>query len=397
MRKSWFVLIISIVAIMCLANVVLAQTTTPKPLPVVVEGTVTAITVTDAHNGKITVTPAVLSDNVQKPPVTFIVNATTKVYKDNKLVGLGDVNVGDDCRAMLVKTDSGNLVAQLVYAKTVVPPTLWAKGTIAKKELLNGVRTFSLDIPGIGASPDVLMLFSVTDATKITVDGKVAKYDQLAVGQIAEVAYLKQPPVLTPGVLPIPALVVTAKTPPPPVFHIIGRLAGVDVTNGVIGVQPAVGGVISNVIVNLKVTDATKIDKFGPVKIGDLRIGDSVDVVGQGNQSSTTMPPIAISVTVLPESFAGKVVDVITSNATGTAGTLVIQQAVTNGSVTVAVPFKVLEKTRVTKNGILVPLAKIEKGNTANVKYFKFGDTNVASLVEARSPIPIMPPLTIVR
>lgn len=366
-------------------------TVPPTPVPTVIEGPITAITVATPNTGTITIAPAPspIAGAPVKPPVTFSVNEKTKIVKDGTAVTLGALVVGDACRAMVVKTDAG-LVAQIVYATTVVPPVRVAKGRIADKALWNGQRTFKLAVPPVGMGPTLLMWFSVDSATKITVDGKAANYDRLANGQAAEVGYRQPPPSLTPVELPILAASVSATNPPPPpAIRIVGKLVAIDPAAGTIAVllRPTMIAAPVPAPVVLKITDATTINKFGPARMDALVLGDSVEAAYRPNvDASTTTPPVAISVAVQPESFVGIVDRVVPGSAIGT-GTLWIGQRLTSGAVVAPVPFKVVEATRITRNGVQASLAQIVKGDLAALKYFQFRDGKVASVVEARGLI----------
>lgn len=392
MRRVWFALMVGLLAT-TLSGAGLAVEPTPVTGPVVVEGTITAVVITGPASGKITVQPPQPCATCEvKPPVTFAVNEKTQLFKDGVACKLADIKVGDGCRALCLTTSTGELVAQIVYAKTLVPPLSWVKGTIVEKTASSQYgRTFKLAVPGTtDSTAPVVMWFAVTNATKITLDGNPATYDDLAVGQTAEVGYV---PVTILVYGPIPASVVNAKSPPPPpVAHLIGKLVGIDLINGIIRVLPNNANCTNPTAcaVPFKVTNETKIDKFGPVKLPALTIGDTVDVTYKP-ASDSTRPPVAISIVVLPETFVG-IVDRVVIDPSGVTGVLYLRQRTTTGVVATPVPFKVVEATKIIKNGAPAKLADLVRGDAANVKYFQFGTVKVAALVEAKSPVSIAAP-----
>jgi hypothetical protein len=204
--------------------------------------------------------------------------------------------------------------------------------------------------------------------------------------------------------------VVNAKSPPPPpIIHCIGRLAAVDLDNGLISVVLPAG----NAAVVFKITNDTKIDKFGPATLADLipagppdptrpgYPGDMVDVLAKPGTDSAA-PPVAISVVVLPETAMGVVaavyLDPVVQPGGPVTGILVLNlRSVITPVVPVinpilGVPFKIVPATRILKNGIVVTLDKLARGDIANVKYFQTRDAKVAALVEARSGPIVLPP-----
>lgn len=392
MRRVWFALMVGLFAAM-LCGAALAVEPTPVPGPVVVEGTITAVVITGPASGKITVQPPQPCATCEvKPPVTFAVNEKTQLFKDGKACKLADIKVGDGCRALCVPTSTGELLAQIVYAKTVVPPLTWVKGTIVEKSATSQYgKTFKLAVPGTtDASATRVMWFGVNNATKITLDGNPATYEDLAVGQTAEVGYV---PIQILVYAPIPASVVNAKSPPPPpVAHLTGKLVGIDLINGIIRVLPKDVNCTNPATCALpfKVTNETKIDKFGPVKLPALTIGDTVDVAYKPI-SDSTRPPVAISIVVLPETFVG-IVDRVVIDPAGVTGTLYLRQRTTTGVIATPVPFRVVAATKIIKNGAPARLADLMRGDAANVKYFQFGNVKVAALVEAKSPVLITAP-----
>jgi len=387
MRRVWFALMVAMFMATVGGAAFAVDPPSTVPAPIVVEGIITAITITGPTSGSITVQPpAPCATCPVKAPVKFAVNERTQLFKDGRPCKLADIKVGDSCRAMCIKDSTGALVAQIVYAKTVVPPLKWVRGAIVEKAPSDAWgRTFKLAVPGNSTtdSATVVMWFKVGDATKITVDGLPATYDQLAVGQLAEVGYV--PLAITPAVVqPILAAVVAAKSPPPPpVTHVIGKLVGIDLVNGIIMVLPRNVRCIdvSRCAVPFKITNETKIDKFGPVTLDKLTLGDTVDVAAR-LISTTPMPPVAISVVVLPETLMG-----IVDRVDLAARVVWIAQRNTAGIATPPVPIKVVPATKIIKNGRPVPLWQIVKGDIASVKYFQFGPVKVAALIDAKSPV----------
>lgn len=391
MRRVCFVLVISIAAAMLASAVsaVVSVTPTPGPVPIVVEGLITAITVATTTSGTITVAPPP-SPTGTPPPKTIVINDKTRLFKDGKACTLAELAVGDFCRAMVVRLADGTYVGLIVHAKTVVPPLKTARGTIVEKTLdSTWGRTFKLQVPGVDASPTILMWFSVDATTRITVDGKPANYDLLAVGQLAEVAYVEPPPSPLTVIQPILAAAVAAvNPPPPPATHVIGRLCGVDLANGIIVVGPRG----TNVRLAFKITDATKIDKFGPAPLAALvkagvipgYPGDMVDVGFRTTPSASILPPAAVSVLVLPEALTGVVRGVLV-DPNGVTGTVMIAPLTSTGAVMLPIPIRVVPATKIIKNGVPVTIQQLAIDDRVSVRFFQFTDAKVASLIEARS------------
>jgi len=384
------------VFVVALAGATFAADSTPAPVPapIVIEGTITAVAVAGPASGKITVQqPAPCPTCPIKAPVTFLVTDKTQLFKDGNPCKLADIRVGDGCRATLVQTAAG-LTAQMVYATTGTPPVKTVNGTIVEKALSSAYgRTFKLAVPGTGSSATVLMWFSVSNTTKITLDGNPATYDRLAVGQSAEVGFVPPPPSMLPVVQPIPALTVAAKSAPPPVVSLVGKLVGLDLTNGIIRVLPLDANCTDpgKCAVAFRVIDSTKIDKFGPAKLAALMIGDTLNVTYQAVPAGSAVSPVALSVIVLPETFVG-VVDKVVVDPAGVGGVLYVRQLVTTAPIVAPIPFKVVAETRITRNGQPAKLVQLLRGDAASVKFFLFGSEKVAALVEAKGPTPIVTP-----
>jgi len=381
MRRVSLLLLVGILAVV-LATSVLAEIAPPTTTPTVVEGTITAISRISTTVGKITVSVPSVTPTTPVRLVTILVNAKTVIYKNGSLVTLAALAVGDTCRATVIKTAEGGLLATLIYAKTA--PLKTVSGVIAEKVLYNGARTFRLSL----ATTTARMWFSVNGDTRITVDGKPATYDQLAKGQNAEVAYKQPPPLMTPVEIPIPASVVTARNvvpPPPPVYHVKGRLAFVDALNRVIGVKPATPTAGSNVIMQFKVTDLTKIEKFGPALLKDLTpagtvyAGDQVDVAYPPLVIESITPPVAVTIAVSPEIVAGSITSI---KPLERVFTLSIPTPATTPPY-----FTVVTATRITRNGVPVGLGDLRIGDLAGVRYFQFWSEKRAAVVEARAPL----------
>ncbi len=392
MRRVLFALM---VGLFVTALPAVASVTAPTvPTQIVVEGTITAITVTGTASGKITVQPpAPCPDCPIKAPVTFGVTPVTKLFKDGMPCKLSDIKVGDDCRALFAKTSAGGLVAQIVYAKTVPPPMKWVSGKIIEKSLSSAFgRTFRLAVPTTdpaGNITTIVMWFAVNNTTKITLDGDPANYDDLAVGQSAEVGYVQPPPSPLTVIRPIPASVVNAKSPPapPPVEHIIGKLVAIDMTNGIIRVLPRDVNCtsIADCAMPFRVTNLTKIDKFGPARLSELTIGDTVDVAYNPLLASPAPPP-ALSVVVLPQTLVGIVERVVSADSTGTTGILYLRLRTDTGVSAAVVAFKVVPATKIIKNGAPAKLRQLVRGDAAKVDFFQFGRIKVAALINAKSP-----------
>lgn len=393
MRRVCFLLMVGMFAAILATTAFAVDTVPPTPVPTVIEGTATAVTIsTTGVGGSITVAVPPVTPTGPTRLVTFAVTDKTQIFKNGNPAKLGDVKVGDAIRALVNQSAAGAaLVAQVVYAKTPPPPPLkWATGLIVDKALWNSTRTFKIQ----ASASAVPMWFSVDNNTKITVDGVAVTYDKLAKGQTAEVGYAPPPPLMTPVVLPILASVVSAKSPPPPpVVHVIGRLAAVDLVKGTISVA-TMGSVIAPIVI--KVTDATVIDKLGPKKLVDLTPagpgypGDAVDVTMKPVVATSLDLPTAISVVVVPETLMGVIsgVDPIGRTFKMVVRTVVSPiVGVTNP--TMGVLFTVVPDTKIVKNGIPVGLGDLRPQDAANVKYFQFGAEKRAAFVEAKSPLAI--------
>jgi hypothetical protein len=384
MRRVWFALMVAAFLATAGGAAVAVDPPSVVPAPVVVEGIITDVTITTPASGTITVQPpAPCATCPDVAPVTFAVNEQTQLFKDGKVCKLPDIKVGDSCRALCIKDSTGALVARLVYAKTVVPPLKWVAGKIVEKALVAPWgRTFRLALTATTNSTALVMWFKVDNTTKITLDGNPATYDDLAVGQLAEVGFLPPPPSPLTVIQPILAAVVAAKSPPPPpITHVIGKLVGIDLDNRIITVLPRDARCtdVSRCAVSFKITDATKIYKFGLVTLDKLTLGDTVDVTAR-LISTTPAPPVAISVVVLPETLMG-----IVDKVDLAAGIVWIVQRNVAGVVTPAIPIKVVPATKIIRNGRPVPLSEIAKGDIANVIYFQFGPVKVAALIDAKS------------
>jgi hypothetical protein len=389
MRRVLFVLMVGAFAA-ALASAVFAADPTPVPAPIVVEGTITAMRVTTPTSGSITVQPPAPCPSCPvRAPITFAVNERTLLFKDGKACKLAEIKVGDGCRAMLAKTATG-FVAQIVYAKTPpTPPAKWVKGTIVEKSVtVAWGKTFRLELAATTAVPALRMWFSVNDSTKITLDGAPATYDQLAVGQSAEVGYVPPPPSPLTVIQPILASAVAAKSPPPPpIVRVVGKLVGLDVAGGIIRVMPRDVECtdIVDCAVTFRVTNETRIDKFGPAKLEALTLGDTVDVAARLTPVANALPPAAISVIVLPETLSGIVdkVDLAT-------GTLWVKPLLATGIVPRPVPIAIVDATKILKNGVPAPLNRIFPGDRVTVLYFQFGLVKKAALVEAKGPVTVL-------
>lgn len=393
MRRVCFVLMVSMVAAMMAGAAFAVVSVTPTPTPIVIEGNITVISPASNTSAKITVQPPQGAATVIRPPVTFIVNERTQIFKDGKEAKLADLAVGNACRALLTKNSEGALVAQVVYAKTVVPPMLTVRGTITEKKVYDTWgRTFKLVIPGVGDAPDRLMWFGVGEKTRVVVDGRPANYDLLADGQTAGVVYAQPPPSMLPVERPILAALVAAKNPPPPpIKHVIGKLVAVDLAGGVIKVAPI--NATDARVLSFKITKETRIDKFGPAPLGALLPanlaypGDTVDVAARipTNTDVVSAIPAAISVVVLPESYVG-LIDKVTVNPDGVTGVVWLLPRYPTFAPVPPVPYRVAPATRIVKNGVVVSIGKLAPRDLAELRFFQFRDAKVAAVIAAKSP-----------
>lgn len=206
MRRATLLLMASFLAAILVTSAFAAD---PAPVPTVIEGAIASIAPPGGNVGRITVHVSSPTPATSARFVTIFVGEKTRIYKDGLPVKLPALAVGDTVRALVIRTADGVMLAQTIYAKT--PQLKSAKGVIVEKALWNGIGTFRLRV----ADSTVTLWFSVSSATKITVDGIVATYAQLASGQMAEVSYVQPPPQMTTVILPIPASVVAARNPAP--------------------------------------------------------------------------------------------------------------------------------------------------------------------------------------
>jgi hypothetical protein len=298
------------------------------------------------------------------------VNEKTKIIKDGKPAGLGDLAIKDGCKAACLRTSAG-LLAIEVRAKTPVPPLARVRGMIASIDLEDS--TFKLALADAAGR---VMEFYI-DGTIIRKDGKPASFGDLKVDDLACVAFVPPPPTTTPTDQPIRAAVVEAMTPPVPIVHVVGKLVRIG-EKRVIAVLPP----NATAPLLFQVTDDTKIVKLKPAPFEALMVGDTVDVAFR--RPAASVIPTALGIMVLPELYRGVIVSVDPLRG------LVACQQTQAGAATLGpvILFKVVEETLIVKNGVRVPLTALRPRDLAEVKFFRFRDANVAAAIHAKSPIP---------
>ncbi|MHB9036848.1 MAG: hypothetical protein ACYC64_09280 [Armatimonadota bacterium] len=372
MRQLKMVLIVGAV-IALLAGAVSAQTSgspvqTP---PIVLNGVISAISY-DAGVIVLSVPNADAPSTVL--PVKLKVVNTTKIIKNGQPATLKNLLVNDFCRAEAVKTSTGELVALSIVAKSPEPPPARVSGRIVKIDL-EGYK-FALQIGDSASRNSRVMVFSVDRGTRITKDGRPAGFGNLYIGDLALVAF--RPVLVASANVPIRAISVDARTPPELIGKVCGRLVGIYPEKQVIALLPpdvtCTSADPTECAIFFQVTSITRIFKMGEATFDDLTIGDAVGVVFR-KMPDNQIPP-ALAINVAPEKFAGKVAKVSPED-----GLIVIANQDDKKL------FSVTDKTRITRNGRIVPLKGILEGDEARAVYFRFGEDNVAVEIAARGPV----------
>lgn len=334
-----------------------------RPRPIAVGGVITAL---DAAKQAVTLNG--LNDTTARTaprPVVFVCNEKTVITKNGKPAEFSALAVKDNCRAAVLPVADNVLVALKVDAVTPRPPVQQVRGIIGTVD--TATSTFELKVQADAAKFAVLK-FRVTDATKIIKNGSPAGLADLAAGDVASVRFIPSPLTV---VGPIAALSVEARTPPN-IVHVKGRLVAIG-DNKTIDVLPP----NADAPLKFQVTEATQILKWHPAGFDALMVGDAVDVAF--NAALDVAVPPAISISVMPEMYAGAVVAVNLEK-----GTVTLQQSPMGP----ARMFKVVGDTVILKNGLPAPLKALLPRDMAEVKYFRYREIDVAALIAAKSPRP---------
>lgn len=349
-----------------LAGSVMGQTIVPRG--VAVKGIISEI---DLDNRAITLNAPVLSSTDPAPArLTFYFTEATRFYKNGVPAGADALAVGDACLAECIRSETGSLVALSV--KAVTPRTEFVKGKIGK--INYELRLFELLVGDPNTSTFRVFMFAANEETKIFKNGAPAKFGALRSGDLASVGFLA--PVLDPT-KPRLATVIEARTPPELLGRVVGRVVELDFEKRIIGVLPAERLIISaDPVVRLFVPENAKIDKFGESGLRALMLEDRVDVTFLKETDSVLAPVVSI---VVKPNIAKGIIDGVDLEHR------VIGLKATPLSPTVL--FKVLDRTKIVKDGIPAELGALLKGDLAQVAYFRFPGGNVASIIAARTPL----------
>ena len=141
--------------------------------------------------------------------------------------------------------------------------------------------------------------FSVTDTTRIFLDGKTASLDGLSISDLCQA----EGETTSAGTV---ANEIDATTP-----QVFGTITAIDSATDVITVQPPSPPFQKTAVpaVQLQITDSTDIMKMGTSSFADLLVGDVV----WASYLTSAGTPTALDVTVQPLNFAGSVVSVDTT------------------------------------------------------------------------------------
>jgi len=189
LRYVRLLLIIAVIAILASSAVFASRSTTPPTVVrSFVEGSITALTVTDSADGSVTVTPPVPPAGSKLPvqaPVTFSVDSASKISLDGKASSIGDLAVDDQCAAFLL-TSAGQTIALSVDATSPhVFGTITALDTDSAGNNFLTIQPFSPPFDKT-ALPDVQL--QVTSNTIITKMG-TSSYSELLVGDVVAASY----------------------------------------------------------------------------------------------------------------------------------------------------------------------------------------------------------------
>ena len=396
MRSYKFLLIAGALAVMLLTGAAVAQYDLTMERPFGVGGTITMI---DPDAGTITLNGPTSTgeDGILPEPITFMVNDRTRIVKDGHRAHLEDLAVGDACRALLVHTSDGGLLALSIVAKSPAPPLAWVHGKIVEISLPDSV--FALAVITNQDATDLVaarvMRFEVDRCTKVFKDGRPASLGDLRVGDLARVGFVPVPTLTADQ--PIRAAVVDAKSPEPPMKWVSGKIDKIVHEEYLFSLRVITSSNAENAVLVFAVDKNTRFTKDGrPATWHDIKLGDLARVGFSPDPSGVSGEPIRAAVVEAKSSepplvWVGGVIEKIdyeehifvlrTMNATDVAGALMT--------------FYVDRGTRITKNGRPAHLGELMAGDLARVGFVPQITTAVvgpirASVVTAKSPPPPM-------
>lgn len=346
---------------------IVVEVYTPKTPNVILEGVISVI---DTTTGAVTLVAP--SSAPAKPPVTFYVVDSTKIMKNGAAAAFSALAVNDICRAEAQVASNGSLIALNVQAKTPVIPLKTAKGTISAVDVTGS--TFDLKSDGTG----IIIHFTVNANTKIGKNGVKAGLGDLAVGDLAAVAYSQ--PSATENV----AAGVEAKTPVVPGIIIEGIISVLDPGKGTVTVVPPPGAPAKPPVTFL-VVSTTKITKDGVIAdFSKLVVGDGcrAEVKPASDSSLVALNIQAKTPPTKPQTITvrGTITYI---DLTGSTFELKIADSGTT------VKLSVNSATIIRKNGVLAGLSDLAINDAGGVTYMpamEVGGVNIAMEVSVGVP-----------
>jgi hypothetical protein len=219
----------------------------------VVEGKIVEVVTGDSQFA-----PAIVVKPPERDPALIGVTRMTRITKDGRPAGFGDLAVGDLARCRVVVRDN-MLWALAITARSVNNPPIRIEGVIVELDLVR--RTVAIKTPDPDERP---VMFRVTDDTRITKNGQPARLPDVEIGDFARALLVDTNAGLV-------ALILDAHDRPPPI-PVEGRIVGLDPVRQIVAVQPPEN---DRQPVAFKVTADTRLTKDGrPARFGDLQIGD---------------------------------------------------------------------------------------------------------------------------
>ena len=337
-----------------------------KPRPVQINGVINSI---DLVNRTVTIA------GQDKSSGTLQVNQRTRIAKNGRSAGLGDLAVGDLTRADYVITPDGKNTALAIEAKSPPPPPI-VGGEIVAINYVAG--TFDLQVlppPGPRPKPEPdrrIMSFVTNEKTKISKNGEPAVFEDLAIGDKARVVFLpKQEGALL-------ALRIEAVAPSEEIIRIMGKL--VEIHGDIIILELPEGKKIP-----LRIVPETQIVKlFHRIMPEELLIGDLLQAAFKKpplEAADAEKPiPVALTLVAMPLRIVGPVSEV----------TLEPPKIILNlpeGPAT----FAVKPITHIFVMGAPAPLDWIKSGEPAEIHFYQTNDGNVAIVVHSPPPPPEPP------
>ncbi|MCX6071199.1 MAG: DUF5666 domain-containing protein [Chloroflexi bacterium] len=325
------------------------------------------------------------------PVLKFFADKETKIIKNGRPVGFGDLKVGDAARVGFVPgstSSPGSVIrAAVIEAKSPVTPP--PANTILEG-LITGINldkgSIRLESPTQAKPP---VTFFVVDSTKIMRNGQPALLKDLKVGDACR-AEVKPTPDGTLVALNVQTK--SAATPPPGLKTVAGTISAIDYSKLTFELTVIRAPKAEATILRFYADKETKIRKNGnPAGFGDLKVGDMAGVgyvpaptVGSGgppqagvrDAKTAPFPPHNVS-------FDGVITKIDLDKC----------------SITLALPreteppvtFFVVDSTKILKNGQPALLKDLKIGETcrADVK-----STPDGTLVALNVQVPLPPPPT---